>query len=866
MADQIQQTDADHEIEQQDETDGLDDTGPTDAPDADPDGPAADDPTSDDATADDPFDGLEEVESLVVLLPNAGRPLFPGAMAPFSVSDRAAAHAAMERYDGVLGVVQTVATDNSTVTRIEDIRPIGLAARIAKTMEPEETEAMEGGIALNAINAVNIGLGNTDDDEAPLMVLLRGGPRFKVEEIVQTEPYLVARVSYPDERLDPDDAETKALAMALMSELKGLVKKSPLFAKDMNVLSPPVPVEEAGKLADMAAVLTSAKREQMHDILEDLDVKSRLEKALILVKEELHLVGLHRELNQQIEDKVNHQQHEFFMREQLKIIRRELGLESDPKTIEIKRFRERQAQISCPDEVTKVIDAEIEKLEMIEPASPEFNVSRTYLDWLTGLPWGIEDAESLDIAKARTILDKDHYGLTDLKDRIVEYLAVHKLKGGDLGGSILCLVGPPGVGKTSMGKSIARTLGRKFFRFSLGGMRDEAEIKGHRRTYVGAMPGKIIQALKRVGSANPVIMLDEVDKLTSSYQGDPSSALLEVLDPEQNNAFLDHYLDVPFDLSDVFFIATANTLDGIPRPLLDRMEIIRLSGYIEQEKITIARKYLLPKQLKEHGLKRDQLKIAAGGLKAIARGWAREAGVRRMEQQIAKTCRKVATKLATDPDHFEPVTIKNGDDLKPYLGDPIFRDEAINKQSRPGLALGLAWTARGGATLEIEAIAIPGKKNGLKHSGQLGNVMVESAGIAYSYISSRINDFGIDPNYFAEHLIHLHVPAGATPKDGPSAGITMGIALLSLAVGKPVKKRLSMTGELTLTGRVLPVGGIKEKIIAARRVGIKDIILPDANERDLKELDDYIKKGLNFHLVGHFDQVAKLALPGVGPS
>ncbi|MBI5136141.1 MAG: endopeptidase La [Nitrospirae bacterium] len=798
------------------------------------------------------------VKNMVVLLPNAGRPLFPGAMAPFSVSDRAAALASLESYDAVLGVVQTVDPRNDRVETLADIHPVGIVARITKTLDDEAEETPEGGGAPRFREPADL-----TGEEPSMAVLLKGGPRCVVEEIVQTEPYLVARVRYPEEELDADDPETKALAMALMGELKHLVKKSPLFSRDMNVLSPPVPLEEAGRLADMAAVLTSARRDEMQAILDEFDIKKRLERALVLVKEELHLVGLQNTLNDRIERKVNRQQHDFFLREQLKVIRRELGLESDPKTLEVARFKKRLGEITCPPTVTRVIHEEIDKLEMIEPSSPEFNVSRNYLDWLTGLPWGIESREPLDIARARRILDRDHYGLKDVKDRIIEYLAVHKLKGGDLRGSILCLVGPPGVGKTSMGKSIAKTLGRQFFRFSLGGMRDEAEIKGHRRTYVGAMPGKIIQALKRVGTANPVIMLDEIDKLTSSYQGDPSSALLEVLDPEQNSQFLDHYLDVPFSLRDVFFIATANTLDGIPRPLLDRMEVIRLSGYIEQEKMAIAKRYLLPKQLKEHGIGPKHLKIGAHGFRAIARGWAREAGVRHMEQQIAKTCRKVATALATNPDAFTPVTITADDDLKPYLGDPLYRDEKLDTAARPGIALGLAWTARGGATLEIEAIAIPGKKGGLKHSGQLGNVMVESAGIAHSYISSRVADFSIDPEFFGDNLVHLHVPAGATPKDGPSAGITMGCALLSLATRKAIRRGLAMTGELTLTGRVLAVGGIKEKVIAARRQGIKEIILPAANERDLNELDAQIKKGIKFHPVTHFDQVAELAFRGL---
>jgi ATP-dependent Lon protease len=796
---------------------------------------------------------------VVVLLPNAGRPLFPGAMAPFSISDKAAVQAAVAEHDALLGVVQTVDPEAESVKSLADLYPVGVCARIVKSLDEEGEEEGEegGGLLIRGLTDRRGGEG----PEAPFGLVLKGRHRIRVKRLVHTEPYLLAEVAYPAEVLDPEDTETRALALALTGQIKRLVKRSPVFAKDVSVLTPPVPAEEAGRLADMAAVLTSAARERMQEILSAFDVKDRLGRAIRLVKEELRLVGLQRRITKGIEEKVSRQQHDFFLREQLKAIKKELGLESDPKTLEINRFLERMAQLKCPEEVTRVVNEEIDKLRLIEPASPEFNVSRSYLDWLSGLPWGVEDRETLDLKKARRILDQDHHGLDDIKERIVEYLAVHKLKGGSLRGSILCLVGPPGVGKTSMGRSIARTLGRKFFRFSLGGMRDEAEIKGHRRTYVGAMPGKIIQALKRVGTANPVIMLDEIDKLASSYQGDPSSALLEVLDPEQNSQFLDHYLDVRFDLRDVFFIATANVVDTIPRALLDRMEVIRLAGYTEQEKVIIGRRFLLPKQLAEHGIGTGQLTVTTAGLKAIATGWAREAGVRRLEQQIARVCRKVATRLATEGDAFVPVRIAGPDDLKDFLGEPRFREEALSRKSRAGIAVGLAWTRMGGATLEVEAIAIPGKKSGFKQTGQLGAVMVESAGIAYSYVASRVGDFGIPADFFDSRLVHLHVPAGATPKDGPSAGATMACAILSLATGKPLRRKVGMTGELTLTGRILSVGGIQEKVIAARRQGLKEVILPTGNEKDLKELPDEVRRGLKFHLVDHFDQLVPLVLP-----
>ncbi|MDH5526767.1 MAG: endopeptidase La [Nitrospirota bacterium] len=796
----------------------------------------------------------------LILLPNGGRPLFPQAMAPFSVTDRPAARAAVEEHSAMIGLVQTRNPASDAVTALSEIHQVGLCAKVVRWMgaEDEDTDEETEAPAEDALSELHMALsGNAGD----VNLVLRGGHRFVVDRILQVTPYIVAEVRYPEESLNLDDPQTKALAMALMTEVRRLVKRSPLFDRQQGMITPPVPLEEAGRLADMAVVLTSASRERMQEILSEFDVRVRLEKALVLVKEELELVGLQREIHSRIEEKVNKQQHEFFLKEQLKTIKRELGIAADPRTLEVNRFRDRLETLACPADVRGVITAELDKLELIEPASPEFNVGRNYLDWLTSLPWGVHDDEATDLKRARRVLDADHFGLEDVKERIVEYLAVHRLKPNGVRGTILCLTGPPGVGKTSIGRSIARALGRKFFRFSLGGMRDEAEIKGHRRTYVGAMPGKITQALKRVGTANPVILLDEIDKLSSSYHGDPSSALLEVLDPEQNSQFLDHYLDVPLDLSRVFFIATANVMDTIPRPLLDRMEVIRLPGYVEEEKLSIARKYLVPRQLDEHGLNKNQLRFSTPALRGLTRGWAREAGVRKLEQQIAKVCRKVATRLATDPDTFEPVNVAGAADLKPLLGEPRFRETGLTAKRLPGHVVGLAWTRMGGAVLEIEAIAIPGKKNGFKHTGQLGGVMVESTAIAHSYISSRVNDFGIDPEYFSNHQIHLHVPAGATPKDGPSAGVTMATALLSLATGASAASRLGMTGELTLTGRVLPVGGIREKIIAARRHGLKEIILPAENERDLKELPDYITRGIAFHPVAHFDQVVPIALP-----
>ncbi len=547
-------------------------------------------------------------------------------------------------------------------------------------------------------------------------------------------------------------------------------------------------------------------------------------------------------------------QREFFLREQLKAIKKELGIEKGGKETEVERFEKRIGDLTLPDEARERINEELEKLKLIEPTSPEFNVTRSYLDWLTVLPWGIVSEDNYDINRAETILNEDHYGLKDVKDRILEFLAVGILKG-NVSGSILCFVGPPGVGKTSIGKSIARSIDRNFYRFSLGGMRDEAEIKGHRRTYIGAMPGKFIQSMKICKTANPVIMLDEIDKVGASYHGDPASALLEVLDPEQNCDFLDHYLDVRFDLSNVFFICTANQLDTIPRPLLDRMEIIKLAGYILQEKLEIAKRYLIPKQLKAHGLKRSQIQLTVRALRDIIDGYAREPGVRGLENHLKKIMRRVAKEILAGD--VSKVKVDVGD-VETYLGKRVFMDENYYKIPRPGVVMGLAWTSMGGDTLFIEATKVHTGKSGFKQTGQLGDVMVESSEIAYTYLRSFLDEDEAMRDLFEKHFIHLHVPAGATPKDGPSAGITMATALYSLAYGKPVKRHLAMTGELTLTGLVMPIGGLKEKTIAAKRAKVKHLIFPDGNQKDFDELPAHIKKGLTPHFVRTFDDVVEI--------
>jgi ATP-dependent Lon protease len=655
--------------------------------------------------------------------------------------------------------------------------------------------------------------------------------------------------------------EIKAHSLAIIAALKELVQISPLYGEEIKLFLNHSSMSDPGRLADFAANLTSGSGEELQEILETFDVFRRINRVLVLLKKELEVARLQTKIAKQIEEKVSAKQREFFLKEQFKALKKELGLEKEGKTSEIEEFRNRLSKLTLTENAQKVVEEELQKFQLLEPASPEYNVTRTYLDWLTVLPWGRFTRDSYNLKRARRVLDRDHYGLDDVKERILEFIAVGKMKG-DISGSILCLVGPPGTGKTSVGRSIADALGRTFYRFSLGGMRDEAEIKGHRRTYVGAMPGKFLQAMKTAAAANPVLMLDEIDKIGASFQGDPASALLEVLDPEQNASFRDHYLDVPFDLSNVLFVATANQLDTIPAALLDRMEVIRLSGYIRQEKVEIARRYLVPKALKGHGLTRSQVSIRKPALVEIAEHYAREAGVRQMEKLIKKIMRKAS--LAFAEGSTEKATLGKKD-VETYLGKPLFAPDGI-VDNVAGVVTGLAWTPLGGVTLQVEAAAVRSKTKGLKQTGQLGEVMVESSEIAYSYLMAHTELFEIESGYFDDRFIHLHVPAGATPKDGPSAGITMATALLSLATGTPVrKKRLGMTGELTLTGRVLPIGGLKEKTVAARRAGLRALIFPEGNRRDFEELPDHLKEGLEVHFVEEYPEVHRIAFETDSP-
>jgi len=771
----------------------------------------------------------EILPEIIPIIPISHRPIFPGMMVPLVLTGDTMLNTAraIAESDNKIGGVVLIQNQREGMVTSSDLYKVGVSIKILKI---------------------------APIDENTIQVMVNALKRFTLVQVITEEPVIRWQVDHHYEPAAESTDEMKAYSAAILSSVKELIKSNALFQEELKLFLNRFSLEDPGKLADFVASLTSTEPSEVQEVLETFDVKQRVEKVLLLLKKELELSKLQKKISQQIEERIAKNQKEFFLREQLKEIKKELGLEKDEKTSEIEKFEERVKKLKLSEEALKRFDEEIEKLKVLEPHSAEYGVSRNYLDWLTSLPWGLFSEDNYDIHKAKKILDRDHYGLQDIKDRILEFISAGKKKG-NITGSIICFVGPPGVGKTSIGKSVAAALNRKFYRFSLGGMRDEAEIKGHRRTYIGAMPGKIIQSLKVVETSNPVIMLDEIDKIGASFQGDPASALLEVLDPEQNSQFLDHYLDVRYDLSNVLFIATANQLDTIPLPLMDRMEIMHLSGYILEEKLEIAKRFLIPKQIKEHGLLKNEVKIDTASLKKIIDGYAREAGVRSLENNIKKIMRKSTRKIVEGTAASIIVTPEN---LEEFLGKPRFTDESLYKKPIPGVVMGLAWTSMGGATLYIEATAIPSKTKGFTQTGQLGNVMKESTEIAYSYIRSRVKQFGIGPDFFENHFIHLHVPAGATPKDGPSAGITMATALYSLAKNKPIKKSVAMTGELTITGRVLPIGGVKEKTIAAKRAAVKTIIYPIENKKDFDELPAHIKKGMDAHFVTYFEEVLNI--------
>ncbi|MEI6168562.1 MAG: endopeptidase La [bacterium] len=769
------------------------------------------------------------------VMPLMTRPLFPKMMVPLSIDDAALKEmltATAESSSKFIGLVLArngeEEAERHIPRRASELYEVGVIAEILQISQPSS--------------------------DSPLQLMVGVLDRFRIKNVISEDPYIVVSPDYVVETEMSDNDELRVYSLSIITAIKELLQLNPLFKEELNLFLNRSNIKEPGRLADFAAAMTTATGKDLQDVLEAFGIRVRIEKVLLLLKKEIDISRLQVKINKQIEEKVNKQQRDFFLREQLKAIKKELGLVKEGKETELDEFKERLSKLTLTDEAKERIDEEMNKLGIMEPHSPEFTVSRNYVDWLTSLPWGVFSKDSYDIKKAGSILNTDHYGLEDVKDRVLEFLSVGILKG-NISGSIICFVGPPGVGKTSIGQSIARSIGRQFYRFSVGGMRDEAEIKGHRRTYIGAMPGKFLQAIKVCKTQNPVIMLDEVDKIGASYHGDPASALLEVLDPEQNKDFLDHYLDVRFDLSNVLFICTANQLDTIPAPLLDRMEVIKLAGYILEEKLQIARKFLIPKQLKAHGLQAKQLVIDDPALKEMIDGYAREPGVRGLENHIKKLCRKAAKQIVEKKVQRVEVNLKG---VVTLLGKRLFSEADPYKKPRVGVVMGLAWTAMGGSTLYIEATQVESKTPGLKQTGQLGSVMVESSEIAYTYVRSFLTGNAKAKAFFEKNFIHLHVPAGATPKDGPSAGITMATALYSLAIQKPIRAHYAMTGELTLTGFVLPIGGLKEKTIAAKRAGVNDLIFPKENQKDFEELPAHIRKGLKPHFVATFKDVVNL--------
>ncbi|QUE74841.1 endopeptidase La [Stutzerimonas stutzeri] len=684
-----------------------------------------------------------------------------------------------------------------------------------------------------------------------LQFVAQGMTRVRIRGWLRRKPPYLVEVEYPQSDEDPRD-EVKAYGMALINAIKELLPLNPLYSEELknylNRFSPNAP----SPLTDFAAALTTAPGAELQEVLDTVPVLKRMEKVLPLLRKEVEVAKLQKELTGEVNRKIGERQREFFLKEQLKIIQQELGITKDDRSADADEFRSRLEGKVVPPAAQRRIDDELQKLSVLETGSPEYAVTRNYLDWATSMPWGLYSEDKLDLEHARKVLNAHHAGLDDIKDRIIEFLAVGAFRG-EIAGSIVLLVGPPGVGKTSIGKSIAESLGRRFYRFSVGGMRDEAEIKGHRRTYIGALPGKLVQALKEVEVMNPVIMLDEVDKLGSSHQGDPASALLETLDPEQNVGFLDHYLDLRLDLSKVLFVCTANSLYSIPGPLLDRMEIIRLSGYITEEKLAIAKRHLWPRQLQRAGVPKNRLTISDSALRSLIEGYAREAGVRQLDKQLGKVVRKAVVKLLDEPESKIKIGPK---DVESYLGMPFWHPEQL--LTGVGVVTGLAWNSMGGATLPIEATRIHTLNRGFKLTGKLGDVMKESAEIAFSYVNSHLKEFKGDPSFFDQAFVHMHVPEGATPKDGPSAGISMASALLSLARNQAPKKGVAMTGELTLTGLVLPIGGLREKVIAARRLKLYELIIPELNRGDFEELPDYLKEGLTMHFAKRFSDVVKV--------
>jgi ATP-dependent Lon protease len=771
-----------------------------------------------------------EIPAALPVLPLKDTVIFPQSVSPLAIGQERS----IKLVDDVLAgerVLALVSVKNSEVDQPgwDDLHEVGTAAIVHKMIRvPDGT----------------------------LRILVQGVGRIRLQRRIQDEPYLVGEFAELPDVIE-ETPELEALTRSVQSEFGRLISLVPYLPAELELAA--ANVDDPSALSHLVASTLRLKTDEKQSLLEQVDVTERLRDVLRILKRELEVVELGTKIQSQVQSELDKGQREYFLRQQLKAIQDELG-EGDEQQAELAELREQIEAKNLPDDIRKATERELSRLEKLPPASAEYGVIRTYLDWILSLPWNETSEDNLDLGHARAILDEDHYDLEKVKERIIEYLAVSKLKN-DLSGPILCFVGPPGVGKTSLGQSIARTLGRKFVRISVGGVRDEAEIRGHRRTYIGAMPGTIIRSLRDAESKNPVLLIDEIDKMGADFRGDPASAMLEVLDPEQNSHFRDHYLDLPFDLSKVLFICTANQLDTIPGPLLDRMDVIHLSGYTEDEKLGIARKYLVPKQLEAHGLTPKSATISEGTLRLIVREYTREAGVRNLERRIADLCRKAAREIAEGKAEKVRIDVRKA---RSWLGPRRVPSDPRKRTADPGVATGLAYTPVGGDVLFIEATAYPGKGR-LTITGQLGEVMQESAQAALSWVRSHTDDLGLPENWFAEHDVHIHVPAGAVPKDGPSAGITIATAIASLVRGVPVADDLAMTGEITLTGQVLPIGGVREKVLAAQRYGLKRVVLPRENEPDLEELPPESRKELEFILVDSIEEVLAVAFEQPGP-
>ena len=738
-----------------------------------------------------------------------------------------------------------------SVTLINDVlaadrRLVMVASKDPDLEEPGPGELYDVGVAGVVARMLKV-------PDGTLRVLVQGGQRVRIEEWSSTDPYLVARVSELPDVLE-EGPELEALVRNVRQMFTQIIEQAPYLPEELQMAV--ANLEDPSALSHLIAGALRIPTEERQSLLEEDDVARRLRRLAEILAHELEVVEIGTRIHSQVQSEMDKTQREYYLRQQLKAIQEELG-ERDPAEAEVEELREQLEQLELPEVVRKQAERELSRLEKLPPASAEHGVIRTWLEWIASLPWNTTTDDNLDLEHARKVLDEDHYDIEKIKDRILEFLAVRKLTQEGGGSSILCFVGPPGVGKTSLGRSIARAMGREFERISAGGVRDEAEIRGHRRTYIGAMPGVIVRALRDAGSENPVFMIDEIDKMGSDYRGDPASAMLEVLDPEQNSTFRDHYLDVPYDLSRVMFITTANTLDTIPGPLRDRMEIIPLAGYTEEEKLQIATRYLVPRQIERNGLKRSQIAFSDAGLRTIIEEYTREAGVRGLEREIGSVCRKVARQVAEG--RFERKLTATKPKVRELLGRPRFPADVKRRTKEPGVATGLAWTPAGGDVLFVEASAMPGTGK-LTITGQLGDVMKESAQAALSYVRSHAGELPED--FFKTHDIHVHVPAGAIPKDGPSAGITMATALMSLVSDRRVRDDTAMTGELTLSGLVLPIGGLKEKALAAQRAGVKRVLAPRRNEPDLEDFPDHLRDGIEFVWVGEISEVFDAALDG----